>query len=210
MSALRYELIYATNNRAHNLIDYNIHTDIHKQYEFKKQTVLADESLTNDEKTEAVRLLTKNYDRNKINYNDETKRICENCNKECLETLYCEYCVRNYLKANFSNWTSGNSDIDNLIQKCQMESLMPNKIIEWISYNNLQNIKYLTRGGFSNIYTADWIGGRYEEWDSKKQQLVRAFESGGQLVVLKSLENVESADQCWFEEVWHLNIFKRS
>jgi hypothetical protein len=28
--------------------------------------------------------------------------------------LYCEFCVRNYLKVNFLNWTSKNNDIDNL------------------------------------------------------------------------------------------------
>src|SRR5207247_1344451 len=143
--------------RANNLIDYNIHNDRHKRFEFNKQTVLADESLTKDEKTEAVRLLIKSYDRDKVRYNEGTKRICENCNQKCLATLYCEYCVQNYLKANFPNWTSGNNDIDNLIQKSQMETLMPNKVIEWIPYNNLQNIKYLTSGGFSEIYTADWI-----------------------------------------------------
>ena len=152
MSALRYELIYTASNRAINLIDYNIHNDRHKQHEFEKQTVLADESLTKDEKTEAVRLLIKDYDRYKVLNNTGTKRICENCNQECLATLYCEYCVRNYLKANFPNWTSGNNNIDNLIQKCQMETLMPEKVIEWIPYNNLQNINYLTKGGFSEIY----------------------------------------------------------
>ena len=160
MSALRYELIYVANNRAFNLLDPNIHTDIHKQYEFMQQTVLTDESLTKDEKTEAIRLLIKNYDRDKILNNTGTKRICENCNQKCLATLYCEHCVQNYLKAKFSNWTSGNDDIDNLIQKCQMETLVPSVIIEWIPYNNLQNIEYLTSGGFSEIYTADWIGGR--------------------------------------------------
>src|ERR1044072_4263588 len=123
MSTIRRELILAANNRALNLIDTSIHNDIHKHYEFKKQTVLADESLTNDEKTEAIRLLTKYYDRSKVKRNKGTKRICENCNQECLATLYCEYCVRDHLKANFSNWTSGNDDIDNLIQKCKMETL---------------------------------------------------------------------------------------
>ena len=122
-----------------------------------------------------------------------------------MATLYCEHCVRNYLKANFSNWTSGNDDIDNLIQKCQMETLMPNVIVEWIPYNNLQNIKYLTKGGCSEIYTADWIDGRYYEWVSKKQQLERF---GTINVVLKKLENVESANQRWFEEVCNLNAFK--
>src|SRR5688572_21677201 len=122
MSTIRRELIHAANSRAFNLIDYNIHNDIHKQDEFMKQTVLADNSLTKDEKTEAIRELTKNYDRDKILNNEGTKRICENCNQECFATLYCEHCVRNYLKANFSNWTSENDDIDNLIQKCQMEA----------------------------------------------------------------------------------------
>src|ERR1051325_9941307 len=129
MSALRRGLIYAANSRAYNLSDPNIHDDIHKRHEFRKQTVLTDESLTKDEKTEAIRLLIKNYDRSKISNNTGIKRICENCNQKCLATLYCEHCVRNYLKANFSNWTSGNDDIDNLIQKCQMGTLMPEGII---------------------------------------------------------------------------------
>src|SRR6266516_4340701 len=139
MSAIREELVYAATNRAFMLLDTKIHNDIHKQFEFRQQTVLADETLTEDEKTYAVRFLTRNYDRNKVNYNSGIKRICENCDQECLATLYCEYCVRNHLKAKFTNWTSENDDIDNLIQKCQIETLVPDKIIEWIPYNNLQD-----------------------------------------------------------------------
>src|SRR4051794_23562257 len=124
--------------RSFALIDYNIHNNLHKQYEFRKKTILDDESLTENEKSEAILIITKTYDHSKILFNKGTNRICEHCNQECLATLYCEYCVRNYLKANFSNWTSGNNDIDNLIQKCQMETLVPNLVIEWIPYNNLQ------------------------------------------------------------------------
>ncbi|GET63093.1 kinase-like domain-containing protein [Rhizophagus irregularis DAOM 181602=DAOM 197198] len=204
MSTLRYELIGAAINRATSLIDTKIYNDIHKQFEFKKQTVHADNILINDEKTYAIRWITKGYDRNKVRINSGTKRICENCKQECLATLYCEYCVRNYLKEDFSNWTSGNDDIDNLIQKCQMESLMPSRIVEWIPYSNLENIKYLTKGGFSKIYTAGWIDGRYDEWDSEKKQLTRF---GNLDIVLKELENVESANQSWFEEAKsHLTI----
>ncbi|RGB28060.1 hypothetical protein C1646_768308, partial [Rhizophagus diaphanus] len=187
MSTLRYKLIYATVNRATTLIDTSIHNNIHKQFEFEKQTVLADKILTNDEKTYAIRWLTKDYDRDKIHFNSGTKRICENCNQECLATLYCEYC------------------------KCQMESLMPNMVVEWIPYSNLKNINYLTKGGFSEIYTADWIYGWYNEWDSEENQLKRVERPGIQNivanVVLKKLENVESANQSWFEEAKsHLTI----
>ncbi|PKY59626.1 kinase-like protein, partial [Rhizophagus irregularis] len=85
-----------------------------------------------------------------------------------------------------------------------MESLMPNMVVEWIPYSNLENIKYLTKGGFSEIYTADWINGRYEEWDFEKKQLERL---GTSKIILKRLENVESVNKSWFEEAKsHLTI----
>ena len=125
MSAIRKELVDAAVNRSFALVDYNIHNNLHKRHEFRQKTILADESLTENEKTEAIRSLTKVYDGEKVLCNEGTKRICENCSQECLATLYCEFCVRNYLKANFSNWSSGNDNIDNLIQECQMKTFNP-------------------------------------------------------------------------------------
>ncbi|POG64764.1 kinase-like domain-containing protein [Rhizophagus irregularis DAOM 181602=DAOM 197198] len=204
MSNIRYELIYELCLKAHMSFDYNIYNDIHKRNKFHEQLFLSNKSLTDDEKTKLIKILCQFYDRNNIIYNSGTKRVCENCNQECLATSFCEYCVRNYLKENFLNWTSGNDDIDNLIQKCQMETFMPNKVIEWIPYNNFKNINYLTKGGFSEIYTADWIDGYYEEWDFKNQQLVR---NGTQEVILKRLDDAESINRTWFEEAKsHLTI----
>ncbi|EXX56503.1 Cla4p [Rhizophagus irregularis DAOM 197198w] len=85
-----------------------------------------------------------------------------------------------------------------------MKTIEPDSIVEWIPYSNLKNINYLTKGGCSEIYTAEWINGSYNEWDSKEQQLKRFRK---QNVVLKRLENVESANKRWFEEaISHLNI----
>ncbi|GET66834.1 kinase-like domain-containing protein [Rhizophagus irregularis DAOM 181602=DAOM 197198] len=196
--------VFAAYHRAYALTDHNIQNTLYKRFEFRKRTILADKSLTKDEKSYVVKLLNKDFDKFKILDNEGTKRICKNCHDECLATLYCEHCVRNHLKSNFSNWTSGNNDIDNLIQQCQMETFRPDRIIEWIPYNKLQDIKYLTKGGCSEIYTADWIDGRYDEWDSKEKQLKR---TGGHQVILKKLENVESANRNWFEESkFHLTI----
>jgi hypothetical protein len=204
MSFSQNKLVNAAVRKAYGLVDYDVQDDIHKQHEFRCQIVLADESLTENEKSEAVIVLTTFYDKEKVTYNSGIKRICENCNQECLATLFCEVCVQNYLKLKFSNWTSGNKNIDNLLQECQMKTLIPSKVVEWIPYNNLQNIKYLTKGGCSEIYTADWIEGSYEKWDPKEQQLKRI---GKQEVILKRLENVGSANQSWFEEVC---IFKKN
>ena len=54
MSAIRKELVHATINRSYALIDYKIHDSLHKRHEFRQQTILADESLTKDEKAEAI------------------------------------------------------------------------------------------------------------------------------------------------------------
>jgi hypothetical protein len=203
MSAIRKELVHAALNKSAALIDFKIHNNFHKRHEFRQKTILADESLTKDEKSYAIKRLNVVYDLNKLLFNEGEKRICEICSQECLATLFCEICVRNYLKAKFSNWTSGNDNIDNLIQKCQMETLLPQMVVEWIPYNKLQNIKYLTEGGCSKIYTAKWINGGYKEWDAKEQQLKRD-QSCFYDVILKVLENVGNANQHWLEEVCNL------
>src|SRR5581483_8603183 len=207
MSKIRKDFVQVAFNRATEPMDANIYDNFHKQFGLMKQRALADESLTKDERTEVLRRINENYDRYKILYNEGTKRICENCNQECLATTFCELCVRNYLKENFPNWTSGNDNIDSLIRSCQLNTFMPNAITEWIPYDNLQNIKYLTEGGFSKIYTAKWIDGQYIEWDSKNQQLTR---TGVSEVILKRLENVENANQSWLEEVCNIKYLNKN
>jgi hypothetical protein len=202
MPAIREEIIRVALNKSCALVDYKVYNDIPKQFEFKKQTILDDKLLTDDEKNEAIGRINKSYDRDRILYNSGSKRNCENCKQECLATLYCEFCVRNYLKENFSNWTSENDDIDNLIKKCQMETIDPEKIVEWIPYDQFQNINnYLLKFDPTDIYTAVWIDGCYNEWDSNEKRLKRF---GRQKVILKSLGNVEDTNLSWFEEVCNL------
>jgi hypothetical protein len=195
MSA-KHKLIFDTISEIHKSLEYDsIHNNFNNQHEFRTKMIIANKSLSKDIKSQIITYLNKSHDFNKIIYNEGTKRTCENCQEECLATFYCEYCVRNYLRSKFSNWTSGNNDVDELIQKCQIESISPNKIIEWIPYDSLQNVKCLTDG----IYSADWINGYYEEWDSKEQQLKRSDNT--KRVILKRLKNVESANKSWFKEV---------
>ena len=78
-------------------------------------------------------------------------------------------------------------------------------IVEWIPYENLKDIKYLTRGGFSEILSATWIEGFYKEWDLEEKKLKR---SGECKVVLKQLENVEKENRTWLEEVNLQSLYK--
>ncbi|GES78410.1 kinase-like domain-containing protein [Rhizophagus clarus] len=134
MDYIREDIIFAACHRAYALTDYNIQVTMDKRFEFRRQTILADKSLTKDEKSYAIKILNEDFDKYKILLNEGTKRIC----------------------------------------------------------------------GYSEIYGAYWIDGRYDEWNSKEKQLKR---KGGHDVVLKKLENVENANRSWFDESkFHLSI----
>ncbi|PKC05529.1 hypothetical protein RhiirA5_420798 [Rhizophagus irregularis] len=100
MSNIRENLIRAALSRAFALIDYHAHNNLHEQHEFMQQTILADNSLTEEEKSKAIRLNNKDYDREKIIFNVGTRRVCENCNQKCLATLYC--CFSKNIKIKFA------------------------------------------------------------------------------------------------------------
>ncbi|CAB4407557.1 unnamed protein product [Rhizophagus irregularis] len=127
MTNIRDDVVWAAFNRAY-LSNYINCNNLDERHELRKLTIFTNESLTKDEKLLAIKLLNEDYDHIKILSNEGTKKNLRNCQEECLATLYCEHCVRNYLKENFSNWTSGTSDIDNLIQKCQIKAFNPNMI----------------------------------------------------------------------------------
>ncbi|RHZ84432.1 hypothetical protein Glove_82g76 [Diversispora epigaea] len=130
--------------------------------------------------------------------NSEEKQQCNNCQNWHQAIQYCEYCIRKYLENNFGNWTSGNNEIDKLIQECQKKTLAPFAVIEWISYDQFENIEYLTEGGCASIYKAIWKDGCYYEWNSENQILERY---GKQIVILKRLNNSNSNNVKWFQEV---------
>ena len=61
--------------RSYALLDNTLNSDTF--YELRKQILLDDESLTENEKSEAIIIITKTYDYNKLLFNEGTKRICE-------------------------------------------------------------------------------------------------------------------------------------
>jgi hypothetical protein len=79
---------------------------------------------------------------------------CKNCN-----SIY----IAKHFQQNFNNWTSGNNDIDKLIQDIQLSTHYNDygeifkKVLEWIPYERLYNIEYIARGGFGKVYKANWI-----------------------------------------------------
>ncbi|CAG8444836.1 13208_t:CDS:1 [Dentiscutata heterogama] len=73
-------------------------------------------------------------------------------------TSVCDRCFYRIIESEFSNWTSGNLQIDRFIQEAQLSSSYI-QYPEWIPYNSLSEIKFISKGGFGAVYSAKWDKG---------------------------------------------------
>jgi hypothetical protein len=124
---------------------------------------------------------------------------CEECKQENTGDKYCKACNVKHFQQNFKNWTSGNNDIDKFIQETQLTAKFYDQILEWIPYDKLYNINYISKDGFGKVYRAKWIDGYINRWDNINKNWER-FNSNG-FVTLKSLNNSENVTLEFINEV---------
>src|SRR5436189_3174402 len=89
---------------------------------------------------------------------------------------WCLSCNAKRFQQNFQNWTSGNHNIDEFIQKTQLKARNYKEVIEWVEYNRFENVEYLAEGGFGTTYKAIWKDGHIRYWDSENNQWKRKDE----------------------------------
>src|SRR5438067_10969223 len=131
--------------------------------------------------------------------------LCPECNKPNTGYEWCNRCNAKRFQQDFPNWTSGNIYIDNFIQETQLNAKSEYHVLEWIPYNRLTNIKYLAKGGFSTVYKAIWLDGYITDWDYNNKQWSRyLFNSDGDEVVIKSLNNSSNINEEFLNEVRYL------
>ena len=145
----------------------------------------------------------------KLILNEELKKrykkygLCGEC-KQPKTTIWCRVCV---FQQNFKNWTSGNHDVDEFIQKAQLKANDENQIIEWIEYDRFENVEYLAKGGFGTTYKAIWKDGYINYWDSGKNQIIRKKDDEkGHQVALKCLHNSQDITVEFLREVRYFPI----
>src|SRR5437868_670092 len=135
----------------------------------------------------------------------ERKRILYGKCKECFQVINdfnnfgCESCTRKHFQEDFDKWTSGNKNIDKLIQDTQLTSLYIDKILEWIPYNKFNDIKYIAEGDFAKVYSATWTDGRIEKCDQKSNNWKRM---GPKKVALKVFNNSSNLSEDFINEVY--------
>ncbi|RHZ57819.1 hypothetical protein Glove_383g4 [Diversispora epigaea] len=95
-------------------------------------------------------------------------------------------------------WTSGNNDVDNIIQMTQSdENANEWEIWRWIDYNKLKNIEFLAEGGFGSIWKAEWIDMPEEVFEFyKSNQVALKKLKNSQEINLEFLKELTANFQC--------------
>ena len=144
----------------------------------------------------------------KLISNEESKQryklngLCEGCKQPNTEHYWCQPCNSKHFQQNFKNWTSGNSDVDKLIQESQLNAKSYEKVLEWIEYDKFEDIEYITKGGFGKVYKANWKDGFIVYWDNETNQWKRSVDIyGNKSVALKSLNNSKDITLEFLNEV---------
>ena len=124
--------------------------------------------------------------------------VCGECNEPGTGSRWCQSCNAKRFKKDFKNWTSGNKDIDEFIQHSQLNAVHHTKYLEWIPFENFQNVEYITRGGFGKIYSAGWSEGYIDSWNIENQKWNKY---SNRSVALKSLDNSSDISNDFLNEV---------
>ncbi|CAB5364768.1 unnamed protein product [Rhizophagus irregularis] len=115
----------------------------------------------------------KNYKMYGISQNPNTKEYIIVLENRLYENVLCQTYHKNYLKNNFTKWTSGNEKIDILIQKLQLTvDKNDRNICEWIPYNQFVNIKEIEKNDLLTIHSAIWNDSPFY-YNSIKEEIIR-------------------------------------
>ncbi|CAB4408577.1 unnamed protein product [Rhizophagus irregularis] len=94
---------------------------------------------------------------NNKKWSRESNKNCDGKYMSGYSNVWCKECEINDLKLNFKNWTSGNDEIDDLIQKIQLETDYSEDIMfEWIPFIQFIDVKTIEENDATKIYSAIW------------------------------------------------------
>ena len=145
--------------------------------------------------------------------------LCKECNQVYTggnwPYNWCQLCNSKRFQKEFKNWTSGNPEIDEFIQKYQLNAARSEEILEWIPYERLTNVEYLAEGGFGKVYKAKWIDEKIKSWNIKNNKWNRMFfdkDNGWEGedicdVVLKSLNSSQVIKKDFLQEITYYKLF---
>ncbi|CAB4478636.1 unnamed protein product [Rhizophagus irregularis] len=123
-----------------------------------------------------------------------TKRIkvspheCDTCYK-CLNEKFCKSCFEHHYEKTQKDFSSGNETLDNLVKYIRYSEDDNISFLQWIPFDRLKDVTYLTKGGGGTTSTATWLDGKYVRWSHDEKRWIRTGETR---VAIKTLKDSQS------------------
>jgi hypothetical protein len=130
----------------------------------------------------------------------QDKDYCVKCDKRYTDVNYkwCKSCQINYLKRNFTNWTSENEKIDQFIQEMQLKiNKYDDTVFEWISYSQFNSINEIFNDEHITVYSAAWKDGPLNYNKSRYEYIRNQNED----VTLKCFNNSQNIADIFLNKV---------
>ncbi|RHZ84196.1 hypothetical protein Glove_84g52 [Diversispora epigaea] len=115
----------------------------------------------------------------------------------------CSLCTKEHFIQEFKTWSSWNANFDKIIQESQINNI--NNKLQWISYDNFQNIEHIADGGHGSVYSAKLENGIKGDWDFIKQNW--RYYLIGEKVALKEIKDSRFDMAEFFKAVTTVNNF---
>lgn len=106
-------------------------------------------------------------------------------------------------KCTMKNVSSGHSGIDKFIKRTQNKATnWSDPYLEWISYDQFQDIKEIGQGNFSVVYSATWtLGKRVDNHNSSRKNKVQCPREGPMTVTLKRIKNSQEMTRDYIKQL---------
>ncbi|CAG8554054.1 11115_t:CDS:2, partial [Racocetra fulgida] len=171
---------------------------------------LTQSSITSYTSDSSVKLTSDEFSDNEFSDNEfddseeefDVDYLCPECSRPRTNDRWCNFCESQKFSNNFNNWTSGNSYLDKIIRDTQLNATSKYDYLVWIDYSEFEDIEYLAKGGYGEVYYGIWIYGPnkvliYEEEKCKWRKETKTP------VALKCLHNSENLTANFLDEMYY-------
>src|SRR5579863_1733696 len=106
---------------------------------------------------------------------------CYVCGKDNTGVEYCQLCQAKIFEEKFSQWSSGDDEIDQIIRSSQLNAKNKDEVINWVLFSEFKNKKIIHKSEFGLFYKAEWEP--FLRWNLKTKVAKRINYSDNRVVL---------------------------
>lgn len=136
------------------------------------------------------------------------QKNCSYCNKSFTTEFTEFWCKECDPRCIIEGWSSGNPDIDKFIKDTiyDVRHVDSSPFLEWVPFNKITDIKQISEGGFSKVYSAIWMDGK-SSYKKRNNGSWEKLESEPIKIALKKLNRSQNMSTNYLNKVRIYFIF---